>query len=94
MTKSEIDFLRSEIERLTAEIAEFRMLQQQAKLDSGLPIGENEKAEFNRTKEQWELDQISRMQQIAAENPEYGRRRWDFGHVQNHPQEPKDGGSQ
>jgi hypothetical protein len=82
MKNNSIEFLRAEVARLTAEIAEFKMLQQQAKLDSGLPIGENEKAEFARTNEKWELAQIERMQQIASENPS-NRVGWMFGQNQN-----------
>ncbi len=69
MTKSEIEILRAEVARLAREIAELKFQKQQATLDAGLPIGESEKGEFSRAKQEWELAEIERMQQIASENP-------------------------
>jgi hypothetical protein len=96
MKKTSIEEMRAEVVRLTREIAELKMQQQQAKLDDGLPISEDEKAEFARTKEQWELDQVAKMQQLAEDHPDMKPKtlRADWGHVQNHPQEPKNGGAQ
>jgi hypothetical protein len=85
MKKTSIDFLRSEVERLRKELAELKMQRQQAKLNDGLPISEDEKAEFARSKQDWEISQIERMQQLATEHPEMRPRtlRADFGEVKN-----------
>ncbi len=85
MKNNSIEEMRAEVARLTREIAELKMQQQQAKLNAGIPISETEKAQFAKTKQDWELDQIERMQQIAAENPELGTNKlhWNFGHAKN-----------
>ncbi len=82
MKNDSIEFLRAEVARLTAEIAEFKMMQQRAKLDAGIPIAESEKAEFAKSKQNWELAEIERMHQIASENPS-SRVGWMFGQNQN-----------
>jgi hypothetical protein len=96
MKKTSIEEMRAQVARLAAQIAELKMDQLQKKLDAGLPINDDQKAEFARTKEQWELDQVAKMQQLAEDHPDMKPKtlRADWGHVQNHPQEPKNGGAQ
>jgi hypothetical protein len=88
MKKSEIDFLRSEVERLTKEFAKLKMQRQQAKLDAGLPINESEKGEFNKAKQDWEIDEIAKMQQLAEDHPEMRPRTLpaDFGEMKQSSQ--------
>lgn len=82
MKNTNLEEIRRQIAELAAQVKQLRLEQQ---LADGIPVPENDKKEFNRRKQQQELDEVQKMIDFGRENSQYHASsvRSDFGNVQN-----------